>query len=179
MKKISYEEFKKAHDESYGECREKDCKYFFNKAWHYMTDDGYIISFERPRIESCMYYDDETEAPSTRFESFKHYNMFYNFNNSVDRWMEKEHDLRTKGCTYGNHARMHLLVTNGSFTSIATVNNYYNEINPFKVRNLTDEEIQEIIEINNAMKTDYEKRLKTYYKKYSHKITTYGYWANR
>lgn len=44
---------------------------------------------------------------------------------------------------------------------------------------LSDEENEQFINIMYELKENYIKRLKTYYKRYADKITTYGYWANR
>lgn len=47
----------------------------------------------------------------------------------------------------------------------------------FKV--LTPDEEQEVIALIDELKMQYSKRLETYYKRYSNKIYTCGYWANR
>ena len=55
----------------------------------------------------------------------------------------------------------------------------YAHESPVFVRYLTDEETKEILQAYEQIKQDYEKRLRTYYKRYHDKITTHGYWANR
>ena len=47
------------------------------------------------------------------------------------------------------------------------------------VRELTQEEINEIIEFTNTLKEEYIERLKKYYKRYNKNIHVQGYWANR
>ena len=43
----------------------------------------------------------------------------------------------------------------------------------------SEEQNEQFINIMYELKEAYIKRLKTYYKRYADKITTYGYWANR
>lgn len=50
------------------------------------------------------------------------------------------------------------------------------ELNPTP---LSTDEKKQILAAVEILKKDYKKRLKTYYKKYSDKIYTHGYWANR
>lgn len=166
-------------------------KYYQQQAkqnYYYQLDDGLVVVFERSSIESTMYYNDEYEAPSTALESFINYNMNHNFNdNGIASWIEMERDLRETGCCLGSHSKMWLAQYYNDDRKILSLqttvshfdgNLYAHESREF-VRYLTDEETKEMLKAYEQIKQDYDKRLRTYYKRYHDKITTYGYWANR
>lgn len=142
--------------------------------------DGYVVKFERPDISSCMYYDDdELESPETDYNSFESYNLHYN---SPDKYFENyfkaKEDLQKYGCCIGGYDNMYLeKCRNNDIVNLQVYNDYRD--NNYFIRNLTDDETQEIKKLVELLKADYIKRLKTYYKRYGDKITTYGYWANR
>lgn len=154
-----------------------------------MFNDDYVIEFERPEIKSTMYYDDELDTPSKAIESWKKYNFTYCFENKdrgITRWIKQETSSKEKGCCAGNHTKMYLSCYHNdeSHATLCTClepygyNCYAHQQRNF-VRYLTEEEQNEILEVFEILRSQYEKRLATYFKRYSNKITTCGYYANR
>lgn len=166
-------------------------KYYQQQAkqnYYYQFDDGFVIKFERSRIDRTMYYNDEYEAPSTTLERFINYNMWHNLHDlGIEKWIEEENDLKSHGCCGGGHSKMWLAQEyddDRKLLSLRTsIDRFCDGVYPHEsklfVRYLTDEETKEILQAYEQIKQEYEKRLRTYYKRYHDKITTCGYWANR
>ena len=167
-------------------------KYLQQKAkqnYYYQFDDNLVVEFDRSRIDGVMYYNDEYEAPSTALESFINYNMCHNlYDRGIEKWIEAENDLKNHGCCSGSHSKMWLAQYYDDGRKIlsleTTAGRYLHDVDyahesPVFVRYLTDDETKEILQAYEQIKQDYEKRLRTYYKRYHDKITTHGYWANR
>ena len=118
----------------------------------------------KPSIESTLYYDDETKGPNTDWEGFYNYNMRYKF---------ELYNLTHRG------DEVLVLISQYGKNSDGLYCPRYMDKYEWKGELITAEELTLI---NNAIlevKDDYIKRLKTYFKKYSDKIGTHGYWANR
>ena len=157
-------------------------------AKHYiylLSNSGDLIEIDRPKITSVIYYNDELPAPSTDFDAWKEYNMVYNFNDSskaIDKWIEDVNHYREIGCCSGRLLLHPTYLRGADGYSHAMM--LYTEPDFIESRKdiaieLNDAETAEYINCIQTIKEDYIKRLKTYYKKYPHKIYTYGYWANR
>ena len=133
----------------------------------------YLNIGDKPSIDSTLYYDDETEGPdASKFEAFKAYNM-----------RNKRFDLDE-------------LIANGR-GNIWVYTNYTNDRTGGKLKGwstthwdeeprhlgdyhkATDDDIAAIRQGLAAQKAAFEKRLATYWKRYSNKVHASGYWANR
>ena len=55
----------------------------------------------------------------------------------------------------------------------------YDDYADHETREVTESELETINAGIREIQADYEKRLKTYYKRYKDKIYSMGYWANR
>lgn len=167
---------------------ETDLKSFANwNEWANKHDviqlnNGELIIIDKPYIENTMYYNDETPAPDTELESFIHYNLIYSEFGRFDKWLKENEDYKKIGCCIGNLFHKVSISKINRFQDIPKVK-WYEIYDDFERRDnytpLSDEENKQFIKIMNELKENFIKRLKTYYKKYPNKITTYGYWANR
>lgn len=119
------------------------------------------IGKRKPGIKRAIYYDDETPRPKISYIFFEHYNMKSAFDNLSDEQFLKM-DIYLYPCQ--------------NWYEYTNYREWYNEIDLITLSTESKKKILSAIEI---LKKDYEKRLKTYYKKYSDKIYTHGYWANR
>lgn len=120
------------------------------------------IGKRKPGIERSIYYDDETPRPNINYEFFEYYNMKTAFGMYIKKDLIDE-DLA--------------LIKNYKYWFNVTRYTYYNRTPDMII--LTKDEKKQILAANKILVKDYEKRLKTYFKKYSDKIYTHGYWANR
>ena len=120
------------------------------------------VGKRKPGIERSIYYDDETPRPNINYDFFEYYNMSRAFGSlSNNRFLEMD---------------LYLYSTNSLYYEFTNYREWIREDNPTPLN--TDEKKQ-ILAAVEILKKDYKKRLKTYYKKYSDKIYTHGYWANR
>lgn len=155
--------------------KERDYKhykdYFLEGYRVFKTQDGleFAIETRKPSIERTMYYDDEHEAPSKSYESWERYNLFYNFKERTDY----------DGNVIPKFTKEHCIYKNKEYGFLSIIPEGYEYFTDEKVRRLTQEEIDDLNAMVQEQREKYIKRLKAYYKKYSDKITTYGYWANR
>ena len=144
-----------------GETDIKMVDFCMKKHKHIYINGVYIICCDlKPSIRNCLCYDDEGEAPSKSYESFHYYNMRCKF---------KLYELSNN---YGN------LVMCPCYGGTEKLMCLTYSKDP-KYRLVTKTELKAINEAIEEVKADYEKRLQTYYKKYSKNIYTMGYWANR
>lgn len=150
-----------------------------------LSNNGDLIEVDKPKIDNVIYYDDERPAPDTDFESWMEYNLFYNFNRgekSISKWTNDIKRYHEIGCCAGN------LLSHPTYFRYDGQFSYgmmlYADIDDMEKHKdiaveLDDAETVEYINCIEALKADFIKRLTTYYKRYSHKIYAYGYWANR
>ena len=171
--------------------KELEEKYYnkeFKKYDIYFTLDNNILEFENEdTISNDIYYDDETEDPGKDFETFLDYNLKMNFrDHGAEYWAEQKERLNTVGCCSGRIEDVPLLMRLTSKDGdkrayVSFVESWgrsgRNEAN--FLRELTEAEISDIMEIETLRKANYINRLAKYYKRYCDKIYTVGYWANR
>lgn len=140
------------------------------KSSKYIDIDGLFVDAcdAKPSIRSTMYYDDEYDAPSTAMESFINYNW-----RSAPEPLDTERNrffLIKQYCGNGGD----------KLASVMACRRWEEPCTSGEIiRELTDSDIEAINAAIEEVRTDYRKRLESYYKKYAHKIGTYGYWANR
>lgn len=147
-----------------------------------MLENGYLIIIDKPSIHSTMYYDDEYEAPSTKIDSFINYNLFRSYFDTFNKWIKDNEDYKKIGCCSGR--LMHKVAISKCFQYTFSPKVHWYALyvdfdNQDMYELLSDEENEQFINIMYELKEAYIKRLKTYYKRYQNKISTYGYWANR
>lgn len=139
----------------------------------YKTNDGIIIEIEKAShlsIEKTIWYDDELpadEIPSASYENFileniHHCNRYEHYTEEINR------GTKLYFCNQGN------------VTSYIDYNRYYYDDNiNGKIREITKEEMEEILQLYKERKDAYLKRLERYYKRYGNHIHTSGYWRDR
>ena len=142
--------------------RENDAKYYnkLMKAYAvYMMDDGkYLVhEIETPSISSVISYDDETPRPEINETNFIDYNMWLE---SPLRFYEGKRLF-----IYNSQDKSHYLIAP----------NHHDE--PLRIA--TEEETNTIMSLRHNANDEYLERLKAYFKRFSAKIRTSGYWANR
>jgi len=133
----------------------------------------YINIGVKPSIDSTMWYDDETEGPdASKFEAFRAYNM-----------RGKRFDLdelaangRSNVWVYTNYTNDR---TGGKLKGWSTTHWDEEPRHLGDYHKATDDDIMAIKQGLAEMKAAYEKRLATYWKRYSNKVHAAGYWANR
>ena len=196
MKKLSKQELFDALTE--GDAIGKNADGTFRGTWekYYRTEarqemgyefkDGSVLVFPYPKIESTMAYNDEYDAPSTSYESWRDYNMRYLPDFGIEKWLECKRDLERYGVCSGVYGQMWFARLEDGSRLVAL---RYGEMEcccgekpedkPFFVRYLNDTEQKDVVSAYLQYVERYEKRLATYYKRYGDKISTCGYWANR
>jgi len=148
-----------------GEVDQKMVEFCMKKDRYIYLNGEFIKCCEnKPSIDSTLYYDDTTEGPGNSFNAFR----IYNIHNIPEQ---------LKPASYGETLITSAHYSNGSEKLRCF---YYSEnIEADKGRIASAEELKAINEARKEVADDYEKRLKTYYKKYSKNIRSSGYWAER
>lgn len=174
-------EFKKANNEQVIEIAkelwqdQKMQDYLVKGFDFYFTKDNLILEVEKASklfIAKDMYYDDETEAPEKDLETFIYYNKnnCYYFNNIVN---ELNHVTKLYFCNIYNNL-------NNTCVYVG-YDRYNNNIENVRnaIRELTQEEVKDVLEIYEEQQIKYIERITKYFKKYNKNISIVGYWANR
>ena len=138
------------------------------KSHKYVEIDGMFIICcdKKPTINSEMWYDDEQESPGKSWEVFSSYN-----NSNCP-------ELRKLCERWGD---LYLISNYWGYDSLELASlAYYSEedVKP-NYRKVTEKELVIINQAIQEVIDDYQKRLKTYYKKYNKNIYSSGYWVNR
>lgn len=146
------------------ELREMGLSDYYYKKYTFIKLRNKLVNVGRkkPGIESVIYYDDETPRPDINYNFFKRHNMKAAFGN----WSNDE--LLKIGVYFYKPNNIYYEFTN-----------YQDWLQGKNPEVLTTNEKKQILEVIEILKKDYEKRLKTYYKKYADKIRVHGYWVNR
>ena len=184
INKYCYYGYKPITEEKRKALEKKDNIENFKEKALYMLEDGYFFFVNnKDRIENEIYYDDEYDAPEINEENFIHYNMS-NLTFNFDDWKKELHDLKTIGCCSGRVELKPFINLNrfGNCKEVYPVFYTYcgnTRKNESTVRDLTEDEVNDILEIAEKHKEEYIERLKKYFKRYRKNIYTHGYWANR
>jgi hypothetical protein len=140
---------------------EKMANYCYKSSVYVQSGDSYINVCSRPGIDSDMWYDDETDGPGETFAAFRAYNMR---SNAPIELLDNQKFVTI------NYTQDR---TDGKLLSITIHTDYGNP------RPMTDEEVKLTNEALSLARADYEKRLATYWKRYSNKVHARGYFVNR
>lgn len=157
-----------------GEPDESMVKYCLTSSNYIDVGQYYLNIGDKPHIERTMWYDDETTGPdSSKFEAFRDYNMrgkrfdldeLVADRNGGNVWIYTNYTTdRTGGKLKG-----------WTVTRYGEVPTHLGDYH-----RATDDDIMAIKQGLATMKAAYEKRLATYWKRYSNKVSARGYWANR
>lgn len=147
-------------------------KHCLKSSKYVQLDDTFVsVCGAKPSIQSTMWYDDETEGPQVNFESFRRYNE-----SNFPRKLELERNQ------YGNRSKLFIAPHyHGDKTDgkLAGLRYEPEDRPPHGGREVTPEELEIFNQAIEEVQADYEKRLKTYWKRYSDKVHAAGYWTNR
>ena len=141
-----------------------------------MGDYWLDIGSAKPKIESTLWYDDETQGPDANlFEEFREYNLRGKAA-TLDE-ITKRFGSDGKIWIYKNkYTRDNRNILRGWTTS----DTYHGKpTHVGECYEATEEERAAIAQGLQEIRNNYEKRLKTYWKRYSDKVYARGYWANR
>ena len=172
---------KKITEEHEQEIIEKANTKDFKRYNIYMLDDGYYFVIDtKPEINNTLWYDDEMEEPKKSLDLFIRHNMS-NLRFNFDEWVEARNCLKKGGCCSGHYESNPFINLNYSNSNEVYLVFYEccgnSRRDKTTIRDLTNDEIQEILLIAEDLKKDYIERLKKYYNKYG--MTCKGYWVNR
>lgn len=120
--------------------------------------EGSIMKIaDRARIQKTNWYDDETEAPENNFENFRIMNLRHNYLDPIGDRMVFLYREKNGETVWTKFRPRHT--------------------EDFEVA--TDEQKQIIEDALTEYREKFEKRLRTYWKKYSDHVSVDGYWVNR
>ena len=140
------------------------------KSSKYVEVDGSFVEIgnSKPFIKKELWYDDETEVPEVNYETF------YNHNASD---MPKYYEKKANYMLEGRGTLKMVPQYGGKDLDLTTLTYDPKPDGPY--REVTNEELKKINEGVDEVRKDFEKRIKTYYKRNKDEITVRGYWANR
>lgn len=140
------------------------------KSNKYVEMNGSFVEVgdSKPSIKREIWYDDETEAPEVNYETFYNHNI-----DSMPKYYEKEANY-----LYEGRGTLKMIPQyGGDNLDLTTLTYDPNPNGPYK--EVTDEELKKINQGVDEVRNDFEKRIKTYYKRNKDKISVRGYWVNR
>lgn len=164
---------------------------FYMTRYEYVDVDGeHVIEIERPSIRSEFWYDDEYDSPLTDDEEqrkayFIAENMRWQFKDfGLAEWDECERQLAEIGCCTGLHLSEPFL---GVWPDGQCYPHFFGDDERIRLDEargmtripMTAEQIDGLREVLDGQRAKFEKRLNTYWKRYSDKVCARGYWANR
>lgn len=183
LKKLDSEEVKELAKKLWDS--ERMQKYIIETYDFYKTFDGLILELEKVNkitIDKTMWYDDETEGPEENEANFILYNQSNAPGRNLDAYLEEKEKLQKNGCASGAYDYNGIYFVSINYKHDYMVNcnwfDYSNNKHGFK-RYLTEEEQKEFITLIEERKTQYNERLKKYYKRYGQHVHARGYWVNR
>jgi len=145
-------------------------KHCLSNSKYIPIDGGFIdVCDKKPRIDSTLYYNDETTSPGNSKDAFINYNLknmrsvFEPENSRYEYYAIRQYHRQK------NNVLM-VVLKQDKFDEIT-----HNHI----IRKLSEVEMQQINAAIVEVQEHYKKRLETYYKRYSDNICASGYWANR
>jgi hypothetical protein len=136
--------------------------YCLKSSKYIVIDDMFVcVGKSKPTIQKTLWYDDTQKSPESNFDAFVYANRY-----NMPRELELIHrcdDLRYLPQYFGDCENLFSLTHNIDES----------------LRKVTPEELKIINAAINEVKADYQKRLETYYKKYSKNFSVSGYWVDR
>lgn len=137
----------------------------------YVQIDAYYVQAvgqTKPSINKTLWYDDEQKDPGASKARF----IAYNMRSAPDFIKIDEHNpvyIQPGYCGRGL----------GGLTNLYCKRYFYDALPDDIIRQLTPEEVKQINKAIAEVRADYNKRLEMYWKKYSDKVYSSGYWVNR
>ena len=148
-------------------------RYYASNFDYVVMDDGRLLSFRRPTIDSCIAYDDECPDPLGDTEaSRKSGFLARNRRNRIDC------GLSASNRTENARVRSYRSCDDGDDVTFMRLDGY-NRVAGETVTELGMTESQELAGIIDVLNADFDRRLQSYWKRYSNKVYSLGYWADR
>lgn len=160
--------------------------------------DGFNIEVRKPSIQNTVYYDDEYENPlkgteEHRKDVWKRVNMSRMEDFRYDDWKECELQLAQYGCCRGDHLDKPYVLVGKDYAGreeviVRFMACYQTRLDDqermcgrmgFEKRELEEDEVWKLAGCLEKLRKAYDKRLDTYWKRYSDKVHASGYWAWR
>lgn len=145
-------------------------KEYLIKSNNYIIYNDKLIKVceKTPSIKSTIYYNDECKSPKVNIYNFMKYNLSFN----------KKDKYKKEAFKYGEYMRLYIYKASNYYTInyLFGTESCLEEADKIEV---TDELLKEINKVISKSNKRYCKRLRSYYKRYGDKVSTYGYWANR
>ena len=123
----------------------------------------------KPSITKEFYYNDEYDAPDTGYKTFMEKN---------ERNAPQLHNICDIDCKIRKPYFIPQYSNNRADNCLVCVT-YLEAPTDDVIREVTESELIQLNEAIAEVRKDYTKRLETYFKRYSDKISTHGYYANR
>ena len=172
------------------EKREKWVRFYEGRAEYVDMGDGHVVGIEKPSIRSEFWYDDERESPLTddpeqRRAYFVRENMSTQFKDfGLADWDECNRKMDAGGWVPGNHLREPFMAVwpSGECYPVFYYDRDFERIDEARGMErvpMTAEQIDGLREIMDGQRAKFERRLGTYWKRYSDKVCAHGFWANR
>ena len=172
------------------ERREKWVRFYEGCGEYLDMGDRHIVEIEKPHVKSEFWYDDEYDSPLTddpeqRKAYFMAANMDTQFKDfGLAAWDKCNRDLEEIGCCTGRYLSEPFLAVwpSGECYPHFFYDRDFAHIDEARgmVRiPMTVEQIDGLREVMDGQRAKFQKRLETYWKRYSDKVCAHGYWANR
>ena len=154
-------------------------EYLLKTYEYYKTKDNLVIEIRKASnlsLNKTMYYDDEYDAPQVNFENFKEYNKHncnkYDYYSEIAKNFDYKKLYFCEQADFKNNKNVYMRIAEYDDGWKAPK---YEKV----VREMTQNELQDILTIYKKQKEDYNTRLEKYFARYKDHIYTCGYWANR
>lgn len=161
----------------------------YAKGFDYVElDDGTVVRFAKPHVQSEFWYDDETDGHWVDEEGKREYFMAANLKSLPDeglaRWDEERAELAATGCCAGDYEERPWvrLPPDGEAEAMFVFWRRAGmsvEDDPVRRRYLTPAELEGLREVHDRRRKSFEKRLAAYWRNHSDKVWDRGYWRNR
>lgn len=149
----------------------------------FFTNRGELVRLRLEPIQTIIYFDDEGEDPAAGPDGLEGAFFACNKRHALTEcleWAQAREDLRTRGCCPGKWAPTPSIFRYGG-------NEPY-ELEFFRrewidnkapdSRELNPDEVAALVSLAWIYEVAHFERLRKYFKRYSHKVYTSGYWAN-
>lgn len=141
----------------------------YNECLYDLNGEKIILpNYKKIDISRKLRFDDTKEIPQKSEGCFIDYNLklnFRKFNEGLWFWLQQAYNDKNEGSRVRNDHFQDFLYSSNNDKNF--------------IRDLTKNEIKEVLNELNNIKNKYIERLKKYYKRYNKCIYNMGYWVDR
>lgn len=166
-----------------------DVEYTVKHHTIYRLEGGELYKIWKPSISSTICYSDEHDSPLAgkgedgKREAFIAYNMRSMQGICAVKWLEWRDELHRTGCASGKFLLTPMMCDGRDGCVRVGCRAYDGEAHEYdisnRIRDLSREEMEDVAECERDAMHAYEKRLNTYWKRYSRNVLCSAYWADR